>query len=167
MTLAGDLLQQAHALAVVDGRRPRQVSLRRSISAAYYFVFHLLTGEIASYISPSAELAPFVARSLDHNKLRLAAVWLASVKPTSQQPLDRALSLPIDSELSGFCDTFVALQQLRHRADYDLEYRVDRADCLMQLSRASQAHLAWRRQRTSSNARALLLHALGALKARA
>ena len=44
MTLAADLLKQAERLAKLEPKRPKQASLRRSISAAYYSLFHLLMG---------------------------------------------------------------------------------------------------------------------------
>lgn len=166
MTLASDLLDQADALAVLDGNRPKQASLRRAVSASYYSLFHLLTREVSTYLSPHQRFVPFVARALDHAKAKQAANWIVSARATSQLPLDQVLVHPINGELTGFCSTFMHLQQLRHRADYDFDYRITRADCLMELGRARNAHLEWRRQRGSANARALLLHALGALKAR-
>jgi uncharacterized protein (UPF0332 family) len=39
------LLEQAVTLARLDSRRPKQANLRRSISAAYYALFHLLIDE--------------------------------------------------------------------------------------------------------------------------
>jgi len=42
MSLAADLLEQAAHLASRERGRPRQVSLRRAISTAYYSLFHLV-----------------------------------------------------------------------------------------------------------------------------
>jgi hypothetical protein len=42
VSLASDLLDQASTLAELDPMKPKQASLRRAISAAYYLVFHLL-----------------------------------------------------------------------------------------------------------------------------
>src|ERR1035438_6153633 len=42
MALADDLLEQAHHLAKREPKRPRQASLRRAVSTAYYSLFHLL-----------------------------------------------------------------------------------------------------------------------------
>lgn len=42
MSLHRDLLNQARQLATHEPRRPRQASLRRAVSAAYYALFHLL-----------------------------------------------------------------------------------------------------------------------------
>jgi hypothetical protein len=45
VSLASDLLDQASTLAGLDPMKPKQASLRRAISAAYYSVFHLGTSE--------------------------------------------------------------------------------------------------------------------------
>lgn len=39
---SGNLLAQAKLLATKEQSRPKQASLRRSVSAAYYALFHLL-----------------------------------------------------------------------------------------------------------------------------
>jgi hypothetical protein len=38
VSLASDLLDQASTLATLDSMRPKQASLRRAVSAAYYSV---------------------------------------------------------------------------------------------------------------------------------
>src|SRR4051794_32610551 len=45
MSLHGDLRAQAGHLATKEPRRPKQASLRRVVSAAYYSLFHLLIDE--------------------------------------------------------------------------------------------------------------------------
>jgi len=40
MSLHADLLDQAEQLAQLDPRRPKQANLRRSVSSAYYALFH-------------------------------------------------------------------------------------------------------------------------------
>lgn len=40
-----DLLEQAIKLAKLDIRKPKQANLRRSISSAYYALFHLLVDD--------------------------------------------------------------------------------------------------------------------------
>src|SRR6185503_1425183 len=45
MSLADDLRRQAYHLATREPRRPKQASLRRAVSAAYYAIFHLLVDE--------------------------------------------------------------------------------------------------------------------------
>ena len=50
MTLANDLLAQAKHLATKEPRRPRDASLRRAVSSAYYALFHLLTAEASKLL---------------------------------------------------------------------------------------------------------------------
>ena len=47
MSLPRDLLAQAKLLATKEKSRPKQASLRRSVSAAYYALFHLLVDAAA------------------------------------------------------------------------------------------------------------------------
>jgi len=47
MPIHAQLLEQAQLLATLEPRRPVQASVRRSISASYYAVFHFLVGEAA------------------------------------------------------------------------------------------------------------------------
>ena len=45
MPFADDLLEQAHHLANREPEDPKQASLRRAVSTAYYGLFHLLINE--------------------------------------------------------------------------------------------------------------------------
>ena len=45
MNLAEDLLEQANHLARREKGKPKQASLRRAVSTAYYAAFHLLVAE--------------------------------------------------------------------------------------------------------------------------
>ena len=54
MNLPADLLEQAEHLAGREATRPKQASLRRAISAAYYSVFHLLIREACARLVPAA-----------------------------------------------------------------------------------------------------------------
>ena len=48
MALAEDLLKQAFLLVHREPKNPRQASLRRSVSTAYYALFHLLIQETSA-----------------------------------------------------------------------------------------------------------------------
>ena len=48
MAFADDLLEQAYHLANKENDNPTQASLRRSVSTAYYALFHLLIDEAVS-----------------------------------------------------------------------------------------------------------------------
>ena len=56
MSLASDLLDQANTLAGLDPKKPKQASLRRAISAAYYSGFHLLIDDGARRITTKEAL---------------------------------------------------------------------------------------------------------------
>jgi hypothetical protein len=75
MALANDLLEQAQFLVQREPRRPRQASLRRAVSTAYYAVFHLLATSAASQASPAspAGLSERIQRSLEHGAMKEAA----------------------------------------------------------------------------------------------
>jgi uncharacterized protein (UPF0332 family) len=45
MAFADDLLKQAYHLANRESGEPKQASLRRAVSTAYYALFHLLIDE--------------------------------------------------------------------------------------------------------------------------
>jgi uncharacterized protein (UPF0332 family) len=57
MSLHNDFLEQARFLAMREARRPKQASLRRAVSTAYYALFHLLASEVAErmIIGPERE----------------------------------------------------------------------------------------------------------------
>src|ERR1700722_19345356 len=65
MSFPIDLLEQARHLANREPKRPKQASLRRAVSTAYYAIFHLLSIETAKNWKRAAESST-VARMLDH-----------------------------------------------------------------------------------------------------
>lgn len=65
MSLAKDLLEQAKHLASRERKRPKQASLRRAVSTAYYAVFYLLIGEAVRNWSRSDQRAK-LARAFEH-----------------------------------------------------------------------------------------------------
>ncbi len=65
-----DLLEQAERLAMLEIKKPKQASLRRAISAAYYAMFHLLVDEACR-----------VQIGAQHNQAPSARCW-AGPSPT-------------------------------------------------------------------------------------
>jgi hypothetical protein len=55
VSFPNDLLEQARHLANREPRRPKQASLRRAVSTAYYALFHLLSIETAKNWKRPAE----------------------------------------------------------------------------------------------------------------
>ena len=106
----GDLIAQARRLAKASPRRPRDVDLRRAVSAAYYALFHavalsgadLLIGTVGAQRSEKAWRQ--VYRALQHGDAKSRC---------------EALPASFGQDLKDVADSFVTLQRLRHAADYD------------------------------------------------
>ena len=166
MSLASDLLDQASTLAGLDPMKPKQASLRRAISAAYYSVFHLLIDDGAWRITANTDLQPYVARSFQHASVKDAAnrvIEQSKGTPPWPAPLFTAT---IEPELIRVCTTFVDLQSLRHSADYNTAVSFKRAEVVAAISRAQAAHQDWTLLRSSDNATVFLLHSAKLLPAR-
>jgi len=67
MAFGDDLLEQAQHLANRERKEPRQASLRRAVSTAYYALFHLLISE-ATLNWKRAEYRDALARVFEHGK---------------------------------------------------------------------------------------------------
>jgi uncharacterized protein (UPF0332 family) len=159
VSLAEDLLEQARHLAARDSGRPRQASLRRAVSAAYYSLFHLIVDDASSFLVRGSRLRPVVARSFEHKNVRMAAVAVGDVarRPHGNHWMLPLLNSPISIDLVEVCDAFVNLQEHRHRADYDSTMRFTRVQTNGLVSDAFWAHARWRAERNSHNARAFML----------
>lgn len=70
------LLLQARMLAKHEPQKPKQASLRRSISASYYALFHFLieetTRQIIGAAHEHAQFRHFAARAFVHGKMKTA-----------------------------------------------------------------------------------------------
>ncbi len=132
MTLHLDLLDQAAYLATREPKKPKQASLRRAVSAAYYALFHLLTADGARRLSPTRPdgLRSLIQRAFNHGEMRrvcksIADKHKAAIKngqasrhPSFGRPL---ITFPLDPSLFAVVQAFVDLQEARNEADYDLE----------------------------------------------
>jgi uncharacterized protein (UPF0332 family) len=168
VTFAADLLEQAQHLATREPNRPRQASLRRAVSSAYYSLFHLIVDDATKQLISIARFRSSVARSIDHKDVRKAATALlaAARNPQPNQRLVALARRPIAPPLVDFCSAFIDLQDRRHEADYDVTAVFTRSQVLSFLSVAQPAHAAWKTQRATENAAAFLLAASGLLSDR-
>jgi len=145
VALHHDLLHQARQLATHEPRRPKQASLRRAVSTAYYALFHLLTLEatdrmITGHNRDSLRLA--MRRAFDHVGMKEACKEI--VKPNARR-LSRCMANQSPSvTLKKVADTFVALQQARHEADYDLFRTFTRSEVLTLVGQVERAFLYWK-----------------------
>jgi hypothetical protein len=123
-----DLLDIAAHLAQLEEGKPRQASLRRAISSAYYALFHALAAlcanKLVGYSKPWNVYAP-IYRTLDHGRAKdVFKRMLAGYGP----------------EIANIGQTFILLQERRHTADYDpLPLRIGRAETLDLIEQAKQA----------------------------
>ncbi len=134
MPFPDDLLEQAYDLAHKEPTNPKQASLRRAVSTAYYALFHLLIDEAVSKWAVERQRS-VLARTFDHGKM----------KGTCDDVLKTVKSggsvLP---ELNTVAHNFIQLQQHRHTADYDNSKQWSRTDVLNGLTLATDAFTAWR-----------------------
>ncbi len=145
MSLQRDLLAQARHLATRERKRPKQASLRRSVSASYYALFHLLVDSGAKRLVPGDErqaLRHVLRRAFIHSHMKEVAVQFAG--GTLKDRLKPAIDpYPIQPELRDVAQTFVHLQEVRHLADYDVARTFTRSEVLGYQVEAQQAFIDW------------------------
>lgn len=152
--LSSDLLKQARDLAIHERRRPKDASVRRSISTAYYALFHFLLDEATRILIGTTEkdkpLRHSLSRCFQHGSMKEACRYIsditASYKAASAAYAPFAKSLVTHSkDLQMVARTFHGLQEHRHRADYDLRTAYTRTDALKSVTDVEQAVKAWHR----------------------
>ena len=123
--LHGDLLEQAKRLATVDLRRPKQASLRRSVSTSYYALFHAIGDEWSRIFR--AEVRAAASRMLGHNAANKSAKQISN-----GCPLEWMAGTPAcPADLQQVAGDFAVLQAKRHLADYNLYIKFTRRDALL------------------------------------
>jgi len=152
MAFAEDLIEQAHHLACREKTKPRQASLRRAVSTAYYALFHLLIREaVANWKRSDQRLE--LARAFDHGRMKKASQQVANRK----SPGARA---QIVAGLRQVASAFAQLQESRHLADYDGSKKWSRTGALKAVNRARAAFAAWQAIRTERIAQDYLFELL-------
>ncbi|MEX0711678.1 MAG: hypothetical protein WD278_04975 [Pirellulales bacterium] len=154
MSLPGDLLEQAKHLAKRESRRPRQASLRRSVSSAYYALFHLLVDEAAKMLVGGKPLQCLVSRAFLHDEMKQASTsFAAGGLPPHVLGLFTG-AVPRDLQLVA--SVFVDLQEARHEADYKVDRIFTRSEVQALVSLGDQAFQAWKRVRVQEIAKVYL-----------
>jgi hypothetical protein len=160
LSYALDLLEQARHLAFREPKRPKQASLRRSVSTAYYALFHLLTSEAVRIIAPSVSDSSRykMQRWFDHKAMHDACTAFSNPLIGRTRALSDLIDAPAPSaELLLIARAFVQLQEARHRADYDLGVTWTRFTSQQHVQLADQAFDAWTRIRKSAEANVFAL----------
>lgn len=154
MRLDRELLRQARRLAEREPGRPRQVDLRRAVSAAYYALFHLLTREASRRFVRDPRWVAVIDRTFNHGEMnRVSKDFMLHKFPKIFDPLKGNFgSQALLDRLANVARTFVELQRARHHADYDLTMMLNRNQALALVRQVEQAFLDWREIRTSDAA---------------
>jgi uncharacterized protein (UPF0332 family) len=152
MAFAEDLLNDAHHLAARGGKSPRQSSLRRGVSTAYYALFHLLIADFVVNWKTKDQRAR-LGRMFEHRKMSQAIFRFKS-----------GTLNPVEADLQTVIAAFAQLQDDRYTADYDVGTIWSRTDIASTLAIA-EAFVAWRRIRKEKIAQDHLMTMFGARRA--
>jgi len=165
MSLALDLLDQAEHLAKREPKKPRQASLRRAISAAYYALFHLLIEDAAAFCVGKGKdrqtLRFVLQRAFGHQEMKAVAKAFAAHKVSEKVapalPHDAQGNALVSADLQRVAEAFVHLQQARHEADYNLLRSFGREEAKDVVQQARDAFVAWSRVKASQEARVFMV----------
>ena len=147
MPFPEDLLQQAYDLASKESENPKQASLRRAVSTAYYALFHLLIDEAVSKWAIERQRSA-IARIFEHRAMKgICNDTMHNFKGSGNVP----------SELYTVAQNFIQLQEHRYTADYDNSKQWSRSDVLNALTLATDAFYAWSVVRSQDAAQDFLL----------
>lgn len=142
MPLSSDLLEQAFHLASKDRRKPKQASLRRAVSTAYYALFHFLIEESKSNWR-GEEARKLLGRAYEHGLMKTASSRVLNQAFPGQ---DRQQV----SRLKFVARTFIHLQERRHDADYNTESSWTRTQVLDAARSVEMAMRVWEEIRKES-----------------
>jgi uncharacterized protein (UPF0332 family) len=132
MAFADDLFKEAHHLAKRGGKSPKQASLRRAVSTAYYAVFHLLVADfVANWRVPDQRAR--LGRMFEHRRMSGAVLKIG----------DKRKLRPIETELKDLIAKFTQLQKDRNEADYNVAKIWSHTDVARTLDVADEVFAAW------------------------
>ncbi len=137
-----DLIRHAQALLHPRKGAPKQVDLRRAISAAYYAAFHAVLRAAADEFVGSSKAArksaayELVYRGYEHAQMKSACLDLSKPQmPARFAAIFGAQHLPQMYRSTAI--VFVALQEARHLADYAPTRRFYKSEAATAIKQAS------------------------------
>jgi hypothetical protein len=156
MGIAEDLLALAGRLADPVPGELEQASFRRSISTAYYAVFHLLVQEAVQSWNGSPMARFGLERRFEHKTMKEVsnAVWRHSWRGWSTPPP------AVPKELETVAQVFVKLQESRQQADYDNAQVWEPIEVYTKIGDAQFAFINWALVRGNPAANEYLLSLL-------
>ena len=121
--------------ATIAAPKP-EAELRRAISTAYYALFHLLIHASTTRGVTTVALWPYVARNFEHRHM------LAVCKRYTSLAVDMTGQL-VPAEVKRIADSFVQLQNARHKADYNIKDSVTPVEARTFVQMARDAFADW------------------------
>ena len=122
--LCDDLLAQAQELVQKDKKKPKQATVRRAVSTAYYALFHFFSDKITRAVvggqNDRVELRAWQARTLEHGAMKKVCNFFGNSNDRGFQDFQAKLNFITSPDIERIAQAFVELQELRHTADYDL-----------------------------------------------
>ncbi len=161
MALADELLELAQDIAKLHVANPRQASLRRAVSTAYYAIFHLLISE-ATLNWARPELRPALGRLFDHGPMNTASTnKVADLDTHFKGDPPQGPERNVAEHLRRVAIAFSQAQQRRIDADYNTAKEVTDTDMIDQIETVRDAFKRWNLIRDEGIAQAYLLSMLG------
>ena len=139
MAYHDDLLQQAIDLVHKNPTSPTQADLRRSVSAAYYSLFHLLINDTIEHWS-LASSRNALSRMFEHSVMRKVSGRISDSRFFPFIGEDPR----VVRDLKTVAQAFVQLQDKRHIADYDNSVFWTATEALREVRTAEKAFSSWR-----------------------
>lgn len=146
MAYHDELLKHALDLAHKDPANPAQADLRRSVSAAYYALFHLLVSELVAFWSHTDSKGA-LARMPQHRAMADAS------RKIQQMPFPGE-DASVVRRLKDVAQAFVQLHDKREKADYDDTIYWALTEALREVKLAEESFKTWYSIRTAATAQA-------------
>jgi uncharacterized protein (UPF0332 family) len=160
MPYAEDLLDVARGIADMDVESPRQASLRRAVSTAYYALFHLLISEATSNWN-RVELRPALGRIFEHGKMKKASEVRVSALKTFLKKMPAGSSgSAVAASLLAVADAFLQAHRQREDADYNTSREWTRSEVWTLINLIAIAFESWKTIRDEPEAQAYLVSLL-------
>jgi len=150
-----------HALRLLATPGGNEIDCRRSVSACYYAVFHLISEAVGAQVSPPtpAGMGSRIQRVLEHRAMKNAMEFFRSRDSCAKLAVNVGIPCAFSPDLALIAKAFGELQDARHLADYDV---VDSngtiglawaSDCL---DKANLVFETWERVKSTDEAKLFL-----------
>jgi hypothetical protein len=137
VAFAEDLLKQAFLLLNKEPKTPTQASLRRSVSTAYYALFHLPIQDASANWS-RMDTRDYLARAFEHKTTKEASTRAENATYNPSVPPQ------VVAKLRSVARAFRELRIQRHLADYSNATKWDRIKASSRVNQSKTAFSDWK-----------------------